>query len=88
MSEDGKSWVIPCLIGTGAVISVGAITVAAIWWYKRRRSSVLTAKEVKLEEFDIPVARVDKMFVYPLKSAHRVELESSDCLLRGLKYDR
>lgn len=88
MAEDSKSWVIPCLIGTGAVVSVGAITAAVIWWYKRSRPMFLTAKEMKLEEFDIPVARVDKMCVYPLKSAYRVELESSDCLVRGLKYDR
>lgn len=87
MAENSKSWVIPCLVGTGAVLSVGAITAAAIWWY-RRRSTFLTAKEVKLEEFDIPVARVDKMCVYPVKSTHRMELESSDCLARGLKYDR
>lgn len=38
--------------------------------------------------FDTPVARVAKLCVYPVKSCHRIEVESVDCWRRGLKYDR
>ncbi len=38
--------------------------------------------------FNIPVARVSKLYVYPVKSCHRIEVEAIKCRKRGLKYDR
>ena len=85
-----KSWLIPCLIGAGVAVSAGALAAGALWWYKRRQrvASAVTVKEMQLDEFNIPVARVDQLCVYPLKSTHRVEVESTECLIRGFKYDR
>ena len=83
-----KSWLLPCLVGAGVVVSVGAVAGTVFWWYKRRQRTSPSARKLKLEDFDIPVARVDKLWIYPMKGTHRVELESSDCLARGLKYDR
>ena len=37
---------------------------------------------------NVPVAKVSKLYVYPVKSCHRIEVESINCLKRGLKYDR
>ena len=34
------------------------------------------------------VGEVTQLYVYPLKSCHRIELKQSDCNKRGLKYDR
>ena len=34
------------------------------------------------------VAEVTQLYVYPIKSCHRIELKESDCNKRGLKYDR
>ena len=40
------------------------------------------------EQFTSPVARVSKLYVYPVKSCHRVQVDSVECWKRGLKYDR
>ncbi len=40
------------------------------------------------EQFKIPVGRVSKLYVYPIKSCHRIEVTSVECWKRGLKYDR
>ncbi len=40
------------------------------------------------ELFKIPVGKVSKLYVYPVKSCRRIEVESIDCWTRGLKYDR
>jgi len=34
------------------------------------------------------VAEVTKLYIYPIKSCHRIELTASECNSRGLKYDR
>ena len=40
------------------------------------------------EKFNIPVGKVSKLYVYPIKSCHRIEVKSVECWKRGLKYDR
>ena len=85
MSEGARKWLLPCVVG---VVSVGAVAGVAFWFYKRRQLAQPAVRELKLEDFDIPVARVDKLWIYPVKSTHRLELDSSDCLARGLKHDR
>ena len=35
-----------------------------------------------------PVAKVSKLYLYPVKSCHRMQVDSVECLKRGLKYDR
>ena len=34
------------------------------------------------------VGEVTQLYVYPIKSCHRIELKESECNKRGLKYDR
>ena len=34
------------------------------------------------------VGEVTQMYVYPIKSCHRIGLKESECNKRGLKYDR
>ena len=34
------------------------------------------------------VGEVTQLYVYPIKSCHRIELKQSECNKRGLKYDR
>ena len=34
------------------------------------------------------VAEVTQLYIYPIKSCHRIELTTSECGGRGLKYDR
>ncbi len=35
-----------------------------------------------------PVAKVSKLYVYPVKSCHRIEIDSTDVFKRGVLYDR
>ncbi len=63
-------------------LGVGAAGLAATWFAFR-------GKAVQLEDiYSVPVARIKKIYLYPFKSCHGIEIQSSDCLKRGLKYDR
>jgi uncharacterized protein YcbX len=61
--------------------SAGAL---ALWWLWQRRSET----PLDLSAFQRPVARVSKLWLYPVKSCKGVELTSAQLGVRGLKYDR
>ena len=67
--------------------SVGAALYAAgmvgAWLYLRGR-----ATPPYEELFQTPVAKVSKLYLYPVKSCHRMQVDSIECWKRGLKYDR
>ena len=41
-----------------------------------------------LSAFQKPVAKVEKLWVYPVKSCKGVDLSTAHCGIRGLKHDR
>lgn len=58
------------------VTAAGTAAVVGVYlWRKWTRSSA-------------KVAEVTQLYLYPIKSCHRVELKESQCNKRGLKYDR
>ena len=67
--------------GAGAALCVAGM--AGAWLYLRGG-----ATSPYQEQFTSPVARVSKLYVYPVKSCHRVQVDSVECWKRGLKYDR
>lgn len=72
-------WIIPAVIG-------GTIVAAHVWWYyKKRRTAQLDGDN---DDDDVPVATVQHLWLYPLKSCHRVQVNETECLQRGLKNDR
>ena len=81
MSTSNRTVVIAAVASGIAV----ALTIAGLWWYKRRNGS---SKTLIPENFTNPVAKVDKLWVYPLKSARRVDLEEVQCTRRGFQHDR
>ena len=62
------------LVGVSAA-SVAAVVGVFLW---RKWSSSPREK----------VGEVTQLYVYPIKSCHRIELKQSECNKRGLKYDR
>ena len=72
--------------GGKVLFAMGAVGAAGMWWWLRGRVAPQTLPDP--ESFKTPVAKVAKLYLYPVKSCHRIELESSKCLTRGLKYDR
>lgn len=74
------------LIIIGAVAAVGAAGVAAVtFWYCSRRKK---SRASRPEDFTMPVAIVEQLWLYPLKSAHRLEVNEIECLARGFRNDR
>ena len=67
----------------GLGVALYAAGVAGAWLYLRGR-----ATPPYQEQFQRPVATVSKLYLYPVKSCHRVEVDSIECWKRGLKYDR
>ena len=72
-----------------ALLAFGAGTAGALalWWLwsaQTRKKNV----ERDLSTFQRPVAKVEKLWVYPVKSCKGVELSTAYCGVRGLKYDR
>ena len=63
-------------------LGLGAVGLFLTWFALKGRARQLS------DIYDVPVARVEKLFVYPFKSCHGIELQSSSCTRRGLKYDR
>ena len=61
--------------------SAGAL---ALWWLWQRKAET----PPDLSAFQRPVARVSKLWFYPIKSCKGVELTSAKLGVRGLKYDR
>ena len=76
----------PQAVGVGAGIAASAL----LWWLLRGRAakSAPDPPSSSPSSYNTPVAKVTKLYVYPVKSCHRIEVESSDCFTRGLKYDR
>ena len=57
----------------------------ALWWfYKQKQKN----KQLKAEDFTIPVAKVQHLWLYPMKGSHRLEINQTECLARGFKNDR
>lgn len=72
-------------------LGLGAAAVAAAWWllYRRRAPHADPAPGVPPREaFRSPVGRVARLCLYPVKSCHRLEVDSAQCGTRGLRYDR
>lgn len=68
-------------VSTEAVLiasTIGIITILGLYWYqKKRKISVPTKWE--------PVGKVKNLFIYPLKSGHRIELKTAICTEYGIK---
>lgn len=73
--------VLICAVASGSVV----LAVAGLWLYRRRKSKKVPTKP---EELTKPVATIDKLCVYPMKSAYRVEVNEIECTVRGFKHDR
>ena len=76
-----------------ALLAVGVGTVGALALYGYWRSRGTTEEEAlppppDASIFQRRVAKVAKLYVYPVKSCHRIELPVTQCGVRGLKYDR
>ena len=72
-----------------ALLAVGVGTVGALALYGYWRSRGATGEEPPdASIFQRRVAKVAKLYVYPVKSCHRIELPVTQCGVRGLKYDR
>ncbi|KAF5274880.1 hypothetical protein FQA39_LY07062 [Lamprigera yunnana] len=57
--------------------TAGIITTAAIYWYQKRKLFRIPS------EWD-PVGAVTRLYIYPLKSGHEIELESALCTEYGV----
>ncbi len=72
-----------------AIVGAGAVASFGIWWLLRRKTlDTPPAAPPDPESFQRPVAKVSKVYFYPVKSCHRIEVDSRECLVRGLAYDR
>ena len=70
-------------------VGVGFATSALLWWLLRGKlKQAKTKPSASPFAYVIPVAKVTKLYIYPVKSCHRIEVDSTDCFKRGLKYDR
>ena len=79
--------------GYAVALGVGLLAGLGAWWLLRRRATdeqrLPTPKDSEsVAEFGTPVGKVSRLFVYPVKSCHRIEVDSSHCGIRGLRYDR
>lgn len=63
-------------LGLGAAVSLGT------WWLLRGKVTF------DPESFQRPLGRVSQINVYPLKSGRSIEMDSTECFIRGLAYDR
>ncbi|KAF5274889.1 hypothetical protein FQA39_LY07071 [Lamprigera yunnana] len=59
------------------LLKYGIITTVVFYWYQRR-------KQYRVPTEWIPVGSVKKLYIYPLKSGHNIELESAICTKRGV----
>lgn len=58
--------------------TVGALTLLGLYWYQRKRKhAVPTVWE--------HVGKVKSLFIYPLKSGHRIELQTAICTEYGVQ---
>ncbi len=71
-----------CAVASGSVV----LAIAGVYWYRRFRQQQL--KRLIPEDLKKVVATVDKLWVYPLKSAYRVAVEEIECTKRGFVHDR
>ena len=66
-----------------AVASTSALLAfAGLWFYRRRRRTSSQSGKGRV------VATVDKLWVYPMKAAYRVDVDEIECTKRGFKHDR
>ncbi|KAK4887736.1 hypothetical protein RN001_004007 [Aquatica leii] len=60
-----------------AAATVGILTTVAVYWYQRRKKNRLPT------EWN-PVGIVTRLYIYPLKSGHEIELETAVCTELGV----
>ena len=72
-----------------AAITTGAAAAGALglWMLYRRRSSPKPAVVAGPRHNEV-LGKVKNIVLYPVKSVRGIELDSAECLMRGLKYDR
>lgn len=70
------------VFGLGAAASLGA------WWLLRGKVCPSSPALPDPESFKHPVGKVSKINVYPVKSCHRIEVDTIECGIRGLTNDR
>ncbi|KAF2899109.1 hypothetical protein ILUMI_07063 [Ignelater luminosus] len=58
--------------------TIGVLTILGLYWYQRKRKNAVPTKWE-------PVGKVKNLFIYPLKSGHRIELETAICTEYGIK---
>ena len=54
-------------IGAGAVV-IGGLVGAWWWWWRSKRDNGERSRPPNAEEFTVPVATVDNLWIYPFKS--------------------
>lgn len=58
--------------------TIGILTALSLYWYQKKRKHVVpTVWE--------PVGKVKSLFIYPLKSGHRIELDTAVCTDYGFQ---
>jgi hypothetical protein len=75
-------------LDTATVAGLGLCAAGLVATWACLRGKATTAATPYKDLLDTEAARVTKLYVYPVKSCHRIELESAELWKRGLKYDR
>ncbi len=79
---------------TALVVCAGIAGSTLLWWLLRGRvETAVAAGQADMPPsspvaYLTPVAKVSKLYMYPVKSCHRIEVHSSNVFKRGLLYDR
>ncbi|XP_064384855.1 mitochondrial amidoxime-reducing component 1-like [Halichondria panicea] len=76
----------PQALGVGSGIAASTL----LWWLLRGKVEEANPDmpPSSPSAYLTPVAKVSKLCVYPVKSCHRIEVDSADVFKRGLLYDR
>ncbi len=76
----------PQALGVGSGIAASTL----LWWLLRGKveESSPDMPPSYPAAYLTPVAKVSKLCIYPVKSCHRIEVDSTDVFKRGLLYDR
>ncbi len=76
----------PQALGVGSGIAASTL----LWWLLRGKVEEASPDMPPNSPaaYLTPVAKVSKLCVYPVKSCHRIEVDSTDIFKRGLLYDR
>lgn len=60
--------------------TIGILTALSLYWYQKKRKHVVPVPTVWE-----PVGKVKSLFIYPLKSGHRIELDTAVCTDYGFQ---